>query len=417
VSVGTHFCFIFATEKHHSTMSSRKEYGVDKRAQAAAPAQFYVECNKNPNTKLKIPAAMRAKGYSDDDASNRTLQAQVRRAAEKIETEQATASVTPPAPARASNSTSTRSNVPPACASVPAPAPLANMASAVDLNVDLGALPSPEKKTRRTSHQVQVERENKKKRASVHDLATSRATTLLSEERKKPKSEQRSARMICDQVEKEFQARKTKVTLSANTINRYVRVGDIGVGAKRRGYEGRLSKEAFQCLVLAFESFIQINQVNTNTFSNKQLMIIVNKVCDITSDKRIKETMLQRLLDATNVSLGVSIARAVEERRLLWTTYDNLSLWFEGWETFVLAYGFATLTSDKEVHFSLEQRRRIANIDETEISLDGSTSLAGGRPSVHFYDPNLPLASKPASKSSIKCGHLQCGHLQCPCLP
>jgi hypothetical protein len=113
--VGRHsFLLHFCTEKHHSTMSSRKEYGVDKRAQAAA--QFYVECNKNPNTKLKIPAAMRAKGYSDDDASNRTLQAQVRRAAEKIETEQATASVTPPAPARASNSTSTRSNVPPACA-------------------------------------------------------------------------------------------------------------------------------------------------------------------------------------------------------------------------------------------------------------------------------------------------------------
>ena len=102
----------------------------------------------------------------------------VRRAAEKIEREQTTASVsvTPPAPApapatapaRASNSTSTRSNVPPARATIPA----------LVVNVDLGALPSPEKKTRRTSHQVQVERENKKKRASVNDLATSRATTL-----------------------------------------------------------------------------------------------------------------------------------------------------------------------------------------------------------------------------------------------
>jgi hypothetical protein len=172
-------------------MSTRKEYGVDKRAQAAA--QFYVECNKNPNTKLKIPAAMRAKGYSDDDAADRTLQAQVRRAAEKkIETEQTTASVsvTPPAPARASKSNSTST----VRATDPALAPLANMASAVVVNVDLGALPSPEKKTRRTSHQVQVERENKKKRASVNDLATSRATTLLSEERKKPKSEQRSDR-------------------------------------------------------------------------------------------------------------------------------------------------------------------------------------------------------------------------------
>jgi len=52
--------------------------------------------------KLKILAAMRAKGYSDNDEANRTLYAQVPRAAEKFETEQATASVTPPAPARES---------------------------------------------------------------------------------------------------------------------------------------------------------------------------------------------------------------------------------------------------------------------------------------------------------------------------
>jgi len=70
---------------------------------------------------------------------------------------------------------------------------------------------------------------------------------------------------------------------------------------------------------------------------------------------------------------------------------------------FGVEYGFATLTSDKKVHFSHEQRRRIAYIDETEVSLDGSTSLAGGRPSVHLHYPNLPLATKPASKSSTKC--------------
>jgi hypothetical protein len=49
--------------------------------------------------------------------------------------------------------------------------------------------------------------------------------SLLSEVRKQPKSEKRSAKMICDQVEKEFKARKTEVTLSANTINRYVSEG------------------------------------------------------------------------------------------------------------------------------------------------------------------------------------------------
>ena len=81
---------------------------------------------------------------------------------------------------------------PPAHASVPAPAPLANMASAVVVKFDLGALPSSEKKTRMTSHQVQLERENKKKLASVNDLATLRATTLLSEEVKRDRSQSQS---------------------------------------------------------------------------------------------------------------------------------------------------------------------------------------------------------------------------------
>ena len=64
-----------------------------------------------------------------------------------------------------------------------------------------------------------------------------------------------------------------------------------------------------------------------------------------------------------------------------------------------------------------EQRRRIANIDETEISLDGSTTLAGGRPSVHFSNPNLPLASKPASRSSIKCTGIFGGNAAHECIP
>lgn len=82
---------------------------------------------------------------------------------------------------------------PPARASAPAPAPLANMASTVVVKFDLGALPSSEKKTRRTSHQVQLERENKKKLALVNDLATLRATTLLSEEAKRDRSQSQSS--------------------------------------------------------------------------------------------------------------------------------------------------------------------------------------------------------------------------------
>ena len=65
--------------------SKRKEYHVDDRSKKAAT--FFVACKPNQATRVKIPDAMRAKGYSDVEATNRTLQMQVRREVEKIKGE------------------------------------------------------------------------------------------------------------------------------------------------------------------------------------------------------------------------------------------------------------------------------------------------------------------------------------------
>jgi hypothetical protein len=52
--------------------------------------------SKNPATRVKIPDAMRIKGYSPSEAADRAMQMQVRREAEKIIEE---AIPGPPAPA------------------------------------------------------------------------------------------------------------------------------------------------------------------------------------------------------------------------------------------------------------------------------------------------------------------------------
>ena len=46
---------------------------------------------------------------------------------------------------------------------------------------------------------------------------------------------------------------------------------------------------------------------------------------------------------------------------------------------------------------------QILNVEETEISLDGSKMRAGGRPAVSFYNPNLPLANRSVAKSLLAC--------------
>ena len=44
---------------------------------------FFLACDANPATRLSIPAAMRAKGYSDVEAEDRILVQQVRRESQK----------------------------------------------------------------------------------------------------------------------------------------------------------------------------------------------------------------------------------------------------------------------------------------------------------------------------------------------
>ncbi len=62
--------------------SKRKEYKVDARAKKAA--LFFLACEPNPVTRLSIPAAMIAKGYTDVEATNQILVQQVRRKSQKI---------------------------------------------------------------------------------------------------------------------------------------------------------------------------------------------------------------------------------------------------------------------------------------------------------------------------------------------
>jgi hypothetical protein len=82
---------------------------------------------------------------------------------------------------------------------------------------------------------------------------------------------------------------------------------------------------------------------------------------------------------STTVSLDVTIAPAVKERRLLWTTRDNLHTWFLGFKDFLLRFEFATLDGTGELIFSPEMRRRRINVNETKASLDGSNTQLGRR--------------------------------------
>jgi hypothetical protein len=54
----------------------QKEYGRDDRAEKAANFISFVPATR-PDKSLKVPAAMMARGYTHEEATNRTLQVQV----------------------------------------------------------------------------------------------------------------------------------------------------------------------------------------------------------------------------------------------------------------------------------------------------------------------------------------------------
>jgi hypothetical protein len=49
--------------------------------------------------------------------------------------------------------------------------------------------------------------------------------------------------------------------------------------------------------------------------------------------------------------LNASVAPAVEERRIRWTTYSNLHAWFVSFKVFLIEFGFAKIESNGELVF------------------------------------------------------------------
>ncbi len=259
-----------------------------------------------------------------------------------------------------------------------------------------------QRKTHRTSHQCQINHQNAQKGKEVYAQALMHAMILVAGAREKENHELTWS--ILKQVERAFATQGHPVSLNTKTVNCYVQ-NDMVCAPLLRGYKGVISKAAFNLLVLTVESFIQIKQLNSKVIMWKQLLIVLNELRGIKLDIRVKENMLGQVMAATTASLNVNVVVAVKERRLMWTTYDNLFKWFMLFKAFLLKYGFATPRNDSKRHpiFNKRMLQCILNINETKILLNGSNSQAGGHPAILFHDPHLPMVMKLVAKSSYKC--------------
>jgi len=156
---------------------------------------------------------------------------------------------------------------------------------------------------------------------------------------------------------------------------------------------------------MAFESFVAINQLNgmARETRHKKLALHVHQVLHAHTPAGSKALdFLKCVLSDSAVNLNAAKGKNREDRRIRWTTYKNLLLWFDNWERDLVELGFAYYDPiTNKVCIPREQLINILNFDETCMSMDGSTQNRGGRPEVILYDPRFPQVGKATSKSSL----------------
>ena len=87
-----------------------------------------------------------------------------------------------------------------------------------------------------------------------------------------------------------------------------------------------------------------------------------------------------------------------KQKGIMWTTYNNLKMWFTNWEKDLVKLGFAHNNEKGVTIIPNDQFSRILNIDKTCLLLDGSSDTRGGRNEVVFFDPRFPQLGKGTSK-------------------
>ncbi len=114
-------------------------------------------------------------------------------------------------------------------------------------------------------------------------------------------------------------------------------------------------------------------------------------------------SIFDRVIKSTKVSLCAFIAPQAKERCIHWIRYTNLLARLDNYKVFFIEFGFAIFGCDGEPVFDEKTMHQMLNINTTDISVNRSKTIVGGRPEVSFHDPHLPMPSLTPAKSLHSC--------------
>ena len=157
-----------------------------------------------------------------------------------------------------------------------------------------------------------------------------------------------------------------------------------------RGRKGIVNGELREALLSALKSYIALENANRSTMPNQQKLIkVLDKVVETLGIKHVDKLFSRLKRDIANEISVATANTTMEKRRLVWSTYNNINTWFEQMKTDLINLGFARLPEeeedvDGELVFFDGQLERILNIDESEVTTDGTSKLSGGRPVTEY---------------------------------
>ena len=337
-----------------------------------------VACMKKHPT-LSASEAMKLAGFSDSDIKNRSIHRLLYRRLE---------------------GNSKRGNpVLEVFLQTPQPAstdvsPLTNhdtASSATTSTTNGASLPRQPKIRRLNSRQKQDQRVEELSKKLLFKEAHKAATKLYDEERKKEGG--MSVRQVSQKIKSEFGVGPSKAS-----VHRYVSNGNVGESPKKMGPVGSISPIVYKTLCTAFASKLRIVQLNAKgSYTIKQQTQLLMTAMNLGYAEATP--LWKRIVRDTALDMVAGKVQVAEERRVQWTTFHNLDLWFASWESTLDEYSFFEVDGSGQKIIPDHILQNILNFDKTSLSLDGSIITRGGRPPIAFEDPWLPQVGKPTSKT------------------
>ena len=202
-------------------------------------------------------------------------------------------------------------------------------------------------------------------------------------------------------VEKAIKSKHNGYGPSSSTIHHYVvNLGLVGMSPRKPGPKGNIPALMYKSLCAAFGSCMRINQINAlgGDNSRSKMFPVIADAMNLSISTATE--LIRRVCRDTAIDMKANKMYFAEERRVRWTTYGNLELWFSSWEKVLLELGFLEHDEAGKLYIPREQLRNILNFDETCLSLDGSSINRGGRPAAYYHDPRLPQVGISTSKTS-----------------